>query len=120
MSTVIAWNQGGGKFEIVTLPPEAQFTCICGITCDDVNGDGITDILLVGNDYGFAPQFGRLDAVSGYTLLGDGKGNYRSISGGLDFNGQGRAIDRIGIGNTPHFIVAVNNEQPVIFKITED
>jgi hypothetical protein len=120
MSSVVAWNEGNGKFDIQKLPPQAQFTCICGIECSDINGDNITDILLVGNDYGFAPQFGRLDAVSGYTLLGTKDRKFTNVQPGLEFTGQGRDIQAIDIAQTRHYIVAVNNERPVIFKLRED
>jgi hypothetical protein len=40
----------------------------------DVDGDGNTDLLLVGNDYGMEPGSGRHDAFMGLCMKGDGKG----------------------------------------------
>jgi hypothetical protein len=50
-----------------------------GIVAEDVNGDGVTDLVMVGNDYGNEVFIGRLDAALGWVFLGDGKGGFTSI-----------------------------------------
>ena len=39
----------------------------------DVNGDQKSDLIIGGNQFGFLPQFGRLDANYGLVLLNKGK-----------------------------------------------
>ena len=55
--SIIAYNDGGGIFRVEALPTDVQLSCVCGITCTDVNGDGLTDLVMGGNDGGFRPQF---------------------------------------------------------------
>src|SRR5258706_12123066 len=43
-SSVIAWNEGDGKFTIEKLPAVIQFSSVNAISCSDVNGDGKPDI----------------------------------------------------------------------------
>src|SRR6185437_11114706 len=78
-SSIIAINQGNGQFRIEKLPGMAQLSSINAIKCFDINGDGAPDLVMGGNDYGFLPQFGRLDASYGDVLLGDGKGGFTWI-----------------------------------------
>jgi hypothetical protein len=44
-------NAGNGKFVKHVLPKEAQFAPVNAIVCTDMDGDGIKDILLAGNEY---------------------------------------------------------------------
>ena len=71
--SVIAVNEGGGKFSIKQLPSRVQLSCVCGITCTDINNDGNLDLVMGGNNFEFKPQYSRLDASYGNVLLGDGK-----------------------------------------------
>jgi len=71
--SVIAINNGGGKFTIKALPPRVQLSCVCGISCSDINNDGNLDLIMGGNNFEFKPQYSRLDASYGHVLLGDGK-----------------------------------------------
>ena len=74
--TVIAINEGNGNFTTKALPTRVQLSCICGITCTDVNNDGNLDILMGGNNFEFKPQYSQLDAGYAHVLLGDGKANF--------------------------------------------
>ena len=44
-------NDGSGKFTMIPLPIEAQFSAINGMVVDDFDGDGNLDVLINGNDY---------------------------------------------------------------------
>ncbi|AVR46709.1 RNA-binding protein [Christiangramia fulva] len=121
-ATVIAVNNGDGSFEVKELPGRVQFSCVCGISCSDINNDGNLDLLMAGNNFEFKPQFSRLDASFGNVLLGDGKLNFEW----QDYNKSGFAIkDEVKYlkrfkdskGRT-FIIAAVNNEKPRIFEIT--
>ena len=96
-------NDGNGKFTMTSLPVEAQFSSIFGMVAEDVNGDGNLDVIMNGNDYGTEVSVGRYDALNGLVLLGDGKGNFKSLSilqSGIFIPGNGKALvkfrDRVG------------------------
>jgi enediyne biosynthesis protein E4 len=75
-SSVYVENLGNGDFKISTLPVQAQFAPIGGMVTGDFNDDDFLDVVLVGNDYGNELQVGRMDALNGLLLLGDGKGGF--------------------------------------------
>ncbi|MEM9647352.1 MAG: VCBS repeat-containing protein [Bacteroidota bacterium] len=122
-ASVIAINEGGGKFSIQALPSRAQLSCVCDITCADVNNDGNLDLIMAGNNFEFKPQFSRLDASYGNLLLGDGNLGFTW----QNYNDSGFAIkeevkyleqltDKHG---KRYLIAAINNEKPKIFAIDE-
>lgn len=78
--TIWVENLGNGKFTVHELPIPAQIAPTNGIVADDINGDGFSDILMVGNDYGNEIFIGRLDASVGLLLLGDGKGSFEPVN----------------------------------------
>ena len=45
-SSVIAWNEGNGKFTIQELPLEVQLSSVNAVLCKDINNDGKLDIVL--------------------------------------------------------------------------
>lgn len=119
-SSVIAWNEGSGAFRLEELPDKVQLSCVCDIACSDVDGDNIPDIILGGNDYGFAPQFSRLDASYGHVVVNDGKGgltylpNHRS---GMIVRGQTRKLGILEYKGAPHLLFALNNDKPKLLRI---
>ena len=67
-------NDGSGKFTMIPLTTEAQFSAINGMVVDDFDGDGNLDVLINGNDYSTEVSTGRYDALNGLLLReGDGK-----------------------------------------------
>ncbi|MGI9546084.1 MAG: VCBS repeat-containing protein, partial [Flavobacteriaceae bacterium] len=121
--SVIAINLGDGKFDIRPLPPRVQLSCVCGITCTDVNNDGNLDIVLGGNNFEFKPQFSRLDANYGSVLLGDGQLGFSW----QDYETSGFFIrDEIKHLKAFHdkegkvyMIAAINDNKPKIFGLDE-
>ncbi len=121
--TVLAINDGQGNFKIMALPPRTQFSCVCGITCADVNNDGNLDIIMGGNNFEFRPQFSRLDANYGNVLLSDGQGNFNwkdYENSGFFVTEEIKHISKFNDkdGNT-FVIVAINNEKPKVFAVNE-
>jgi len=119
--SIIALNNGNGNFTIKSLPPRTQLSCVCGITCSDVNRDGNLDIIMGGNNFEFRPQFSRLDADYGSVLLSDGKGDYEWQSydeSGFFIREEIKHIQQFKdkTGNT-YVFVAINNEKPKVFEI---
>ncbi|MDO1446114.1 VCBS repeat-containing protein [Rhodocytophaga aerolata] len=69
-------NAGNGKFNIKSLPVQAQFAPVFGMVVDDIDKDGNLDVLMAGNSYATEVQTGWYDASIGVYLKGDGKGNF--------------------------------------------
>jgi hypothetical protein len=114
----VAINKGNGNFEIQPLPGDVQFSCINAIDCEDVNGDGYTDLVLGGNKFEFQPQFCQLDASFGYVLLNDRNGKFRSLSpaeSGVEIRGEIRDIKSIESKGKNYVLFLVNNEYPVLY-----
>jgi hypothetical protein len=121
--SIIAVNEGDGNFTVIKLPSRSQLSCICGITCADVNSDGNLDLIMGGNDFEFKPQYSRLDANYGNVLLGDGALGFEW----QDYDTSGFFI-RDEIKHLKQFkdktgktfiIVAINEKKPKIFELNE-
>ena len=122
-SSVIAWNKGNGNFEIVKLPVDVQLSSVNAISIADVNADGNNDIILGGNEFGFLPQFGRLDASFGTILLNNGKRSFSVVddrNSGLMIRGQVRNIVNINRKNSTGILFLVNDEMPVLYNVKKD
>ncbi len=117
-----ALNQGDGKFSFTAFPYQTQLSSTRDILPTDLNGDGHQDLILVGNDYGFLPQYGRLDASRGEILLGDGKGNFKYLNNaesGFEVKGASREIKTFNLGEKIYYLVAVNGEKLKVFEKIE-
>lgn len=121
--TSLAINDGNGNFELKKLPNQVQLSCVCGISCTDVNNDGHLDLILAGNNFEFKPQFSRLDAGLGNVLLGDGKLNFTwqdYNTTGLVLKNEVKYLETFTDKNgRTYLIAAINNEKPKIFEITK-
>jgi hypothetical protein len=116
----IAFNKGGGQFDVKKLSPYLQLSCINAIKCMDINNDGYIDLVIGGNNFGFPPMMGRLDASFGNILLNDGKGNFISQetnASGLELRGEIRDIQMIKSTGKDFLMVLQNNEFPVLYQI---
>jgi enediyne biosynthesis protein E4 len=120
--SVIAVNEGNGRFSIKSLPDRVQWSCVCDISCTDVNGDGITDLVMGGNNFDFKPQFSRQDASFGHVLIGKGKLDFEWKSfteSGFFVPGQIRHLKSFADKNGNRFIfAALNSDKPRVFKYT--
>jgi enediyne biosynthesis protein E4 len=107
------WIENKGDFQLVfhVLPAQAQWSPVYGIAVNDFNGDGNLDIVLTGNEFNMQPVHGRLDALNGLVLQGDGKGNFLPLSilqSGLFIPGNGKALIQIPY-NSHVAVVATQN-----------
>ncbi|MFT3933017.1 MAG: VCBS repeat-containing protein [Chitinophagaceae bacterium] len=114
-------NDGNGKFTIIPLPQQAQVSAINGMVTDDFDGDGNLDVLLNGNDFGTEVSIGRLDALNGLLLKGDGKGNFTPLSimqSGIYIPGDGKALVKLSGNNGSYMIAASQNRGPLkLYKL---
>ncbi|HXO76004.1 MAG TPA: VCBS repeat-containing protein, partial [Puia sp.] len=121
-SSIIAFNLGNGKFRIQRMPDQVQLSSLNAILCTDVNGDGAPDLVMGGNEFGFLPQFGRLDASFGHVLLNDGKGHLawqEPATSGLYLTGQIRDIIGISGKSTHDILLLRNNDYPVLYRVNK-
>jgi hypothetical protein len=119
-TSCVAINEGNGKFSIRALPVMAQLSCINSILPVDVNGDGYVDLVSGGNQFGFLPQFEKLDGSFGDVMMNDGKGNYISEETkktGMELRGEVRDIAIIKNSKGTYLLFLQNNEVPALFRL---
>jgi hypothetical protein len=117
--SAVALNNGNGQFTMMPFPAQVQFSCVCGIWCGDLDGDGRNDLVMAGNDAGFMPQFSKLDASFGHTLLNQGNGNFEWVenrSSGFFLNGDVKTLVPIVVKGKKHLLATVNGAKPRLFK----
>lgn len=121
--SVVAINDGGGRFTVKKLPPRAQLSCICGISCTDINNDGYIDLILGGNNFEFKPQYSRLDANYGNVLLGGEGMEFRwqdYDTSGFMVRDEIKHLKRFKDKQGKAFIfAAINDQKPKIFALDE-
>lgn len=116
-SSVYLENLGNGRFKRHELPAHAQFGPLMSIDVRDVNGDGVKDIIGVGNMYNAEVETVRYDACRGFVLLGDGEGgfDYEPHSGFYHFS-DARSLATLNIAGQLHYIIGANNGALTILK----
>jgi enediyne biosynthesis protein E4 len=105
-------NKGDGKFEMKALPIEVQWAPVYGMISDDINDDGNIDVIGIGNDFGTEVSMGRYDAMNGFVLLGNGKGNFSNLSmqkSGICVPGDGKSLVTLLNDAGDYFILAAQN-----------
>jgi len=108
----VALNNGNGTFTLVPLPVEAQFAPIRAALAEDFDGDGRTDLLVAGNDYGFPPVLGRQDAGYGLLLRATGNGRFEAVDmerSGVAIDGQVRHLRWLRRADGSRVIIAARN-----------
>jgi hypothetical protein len=126
-ATSVALSNADGSFRLVPLPDEAQLAPVYAILATDVDRDGCADLLLAGNFDGFKPEIGRMADSYGLVLLGDpsppaGTDSVaaftpvRPPASGFFVPGQARDIARIRTARGEAFVVARNNDRPLVFR----
>ncbi len=123
-SSALLRNDGKGRFTVIPLPSQAQFSVLDGITVDDYDGDGNPDVLISGNDYGTEPVLGRYDALNGLLMKGDGKGNFQSLSiaaSGFYLPGNAKALVSLQANNGRLLVAGSQNKGPLkIFELKKN
>ncbi|MFM1878070.1 MAG: hypothetical protein RLZZ241_936 [Bacteroidota bacterium] len=116
-------NLGNNTFKRHPLPLAAQIAPIYGILSEDLDSDGNTDLILVGNDFGMEVQQGRSDALNGLVLKNDGQGNFTSLNNtasGFYVPGDAKALIRlISADGKNLWIASQNNNHLKAFESKE-
>lgn len=112
-------NTGNGKFTLHALPVMAQLAPLYAMVTGDFNDDGNLDVAINGNDFGTEVGNGRYDALNSLVMLGDGKGNFSSLTtlqSGLYVPGDGRALIKCRT-DSGYILAASQNKGPLeVFK----
>ncbi len=122
-SSIIAWNDGNNHFTIQTLPPQIQFSSANAILCADINNDGKKDIIIAGNEFGFPPQLGRLDASYGNVLINNGNKQFTVLDyneSGIELTGMVRDIQEINGLKKKQILFLRNSNYPVLYQLSEN
>ena len=101
----------------------AQLSCVNVSLPVDMNGDGYNDLVLGGNQFGFLPQFERLDASFGDVLINNGKGGFtwqEASKTGLQLRGEVRDIALIRNKEKKYLLFLQNNEYPVLVEVNKN
>jgi enediyne biosynthesis protein E4 len=109
-----------GKMQPVELPMQAQFSVVTNILCNDYNGDGKKDLLLLGNHSDNRLKIGCIDASYGCLLAGDGKGGFNYITqpaSGLNIKGDVKAAVEIKANNSKYIIAGICNAAMEFYKV---
>jgi len=122
-SSIIAVNEGGGKFRVEVLPVWVQLSSVNAIKLTDMNGDGRTDMVLAGNKFTFPPQFGRLDGSYGHVLVNEGGGKWKYVENresGMSIRGEVKSLQTVKTPGGHYLVATVNNDKPVVYTIRKN
>jgi enediyne biosynthesis protein E4 len=78
----------------------------------DYDGDGLLDVIMVGNDYGMELLQGRADAFNGLILKNLGGNQFKAIElneSGFYVPNDARALSKITLANKKELILATQN-----------
>ncbi len=104
------------KFLPRSLPLEAQIAPVSRILAADFTGDGKTDLLTVGNDYGADMESYRQDASNGCLLAGDGKGGFKfapNWSTGFWASEEARDVSDVRLKTGKNVLILSSNNSPI-------
>lgn len=118
-SRTACWMNRGGRFERVELPVQAQFAPVCRVVTGDFDGDGKTDVLLLGNHSDNRLKMGSMDANYGCLLRGDGRGGFTYVpqpAAGLSVKGDVKSATEISIGDSKYLVIGVAEGRLQFYK----
>ena len=113
-SSLVLWNDAG-VLELSALPKEVQYSTVNAVQVNDVNEDGVADLLVGGNDYKYKPQFGRQDASMGWICYGEEKDGNITFADcrPLGISGEIRAIKKL---NENQIVLGINNGEIKVYE----
>ncbi len=121
LRSVVLINKGDGEFEKLPLPNSTQLTTVMSMVLTDVDGDGIDDLVLFGNNYSYRVNQGKSDAKPITLILGKGDGRFSKAKDAYlntpNTWGQYRNADLL---NGKQIIAIRNNASPVLFNIRKN
>ena len=114
-------NLGSGNgYKKHALPNAAQISNINSIVVQDLNKDGIRDLIVGGNMYGSEIETTRNDASIGLVMIGDKDFSYRPLSmveSGINFKGDIKDLIFLESSQNGILIGANNNDVLQLFSL---
>jgi len=117
-SSLILINEGG-KFTRKKLPDYAQFSTLNSLVINDLNLDGIKDLIIGGNKFDVEVETTPADASPGSVLVGKGNFEYdvkMPYESGFFIPYNVKDIQLIEIGESWSVLVSANNDSLRIFE----
>ena len=114
----VLMNEGNNTYRFIPFPEKAQLSTINDMVIDDIDKDGIKDILVCGNSDDPAVMVGVYDAASALLLKGTGNGNFAVMAAadnGLNVKGESRKMVYLKDGGKTTLIFLKNNEAAQVF-----
>ncbi|HVU97052.1 MAG TPA: VCBS repeat-containing protein [Puia sp.] len=106
----MCWLNKGGHFVPADLPVQAQFAPVTRVLAGDFDGDGHTDLVLLGNHSDNRLKIGSIDANYGCLLKGDGAGGFRYVPqpvSGLSVKGDVKSAVNLGVDGKKYLVIGV-------------
>ncbi|MBO0343307.1 VCBS repeat-containing protein [Flagellimonas profundi] len=120
LQSQILYRTESDSYEMKPLPGFTQMAPINDFEVHDYNGDGIKDVVYVGNFSGLAPSIGRINSSMGGMLLGDGNGFFKEIhskKSGLHSIGNANFIKNISLGKSNGPLIGLNSGKLQFYRI---
>jgi hypothetical protein len=108
-------NDGSGNFTKTKLPWQSQMAPVQDIEFSDVDGDGVSEVLLVGDLYNVEVETVRYDASTGVVLKWTENGFVSMSAKETGFVGKGdaRKVEVLEQADGKKIIVIANNNGPL-------
>lgn len=119
MESSVLINSGNNSFEMISLPPRAQFFPVYSVLANDFDNDGNCDILIGGNQRRAKPETGIYDAGYGLVLKGTADNKWEALSptvSGIFTQGEIRDIEFISVNGKRIVVIARNNDKLQFYK----
>ena len=121
LASGILHHKGPEQYAFTALPTAAQFSRVFGAVSDDLDGDGIPDLLIAGNFFPYRTQLGACDASLGLLLKGRTDGTFEPVDpaiSGLYAGGDVRRIIEIRtFSGEKLLVIGKNNDAVQVLKI---
>jgi hypothetical protein len=112
--TVLLLQRDGHFNTRKDLPVQAQFANVSQIFNADINADGISDLLLLGNSTPNRLKMGAIQANKGTLLLGRGGGRFEYIpqaASGLNVEGDVKSMETISAGGKKMILIGASDKK---------
>ncbi|HEY3386322.1 MAG TPA: VCBS repeat-containing protein, partial [Saprospiraceae bacterium] len=117
------WENQSGKFLFHKFPNQAQVSPVQGMVIQDLDGDGLIDILVAGNKYNMEVETGRLDAGTGAFFKGNGKGEFGWINNLVTGIWADRDVRDLALLHGPNhktrILITNNNAQAQLYEFNK-
>lgn len=115
-SAVFIMNENG-QFELLEMPPQFQYAPIKKFLVKDIDNDGYSDIITLGNEDDFKLRIGKIDASYGQLFKGNAQGTFKYVPqplSGLNISGSVKSA----VWFRTSLLIGVQNDSLQFYSIT--